>query len=183
MSNPSHTVRAYLIDQLSPSSTATVTVANGTATTLSVSAEGEFAVQDQLKIEDEIIYVSAVSSDGSKTITAVRGVCGTAGAAHSAETAKIINVFTPRFPDDYVPDKKCVVFVEIGGVNDVYIPPLRNPLFQFECYGPTESDASEVYEELYAALQALNNQDVGSQTIKAAHETMVGIPMMNEDGE
>ena len=184
MPNPFDTVRQYLIAQLSPATTATVTVANGTATTLTVSVEGEFVAGQQLLIESEQIYVTAATSDASKEITAVRSDNGTTGAAHTAKTAKIINVFYPRFPDDYdAPAQKCVAFFIVGGVGNPHIIPLRKPAFQFECYGPTQAAVLELNESLRTALQGQNNMSANSQVIKYAKEETEGQLFMNENGE
>ena len=68
----------------------TGTVATTTGTTLTLSAEGTIQAGHTIKVESEQMYVSAVSSDTSKTATVLRAANGTTGAIHSA---KIISVY------------------------------------------------------------------------------------------
>lgn len=62
----------------------TATVSNATTTTLTASAATDVEVGHTLLLEDEQVYVTAISGT---TYTIVRGVNGTTGAAHSAGTA------------------------------------------------------------------------------------------------
>ena len=73
----------------------TVTVGSATGTTLTLSAEGTIAAGHTILVESEQMYISSVTSDGSKTATAVRGVNGTTATAHSAKTASIYD-----YPED-----------------------------------------------------------------------------------
>jgi len=177
------TIRKYLIGQISPLSTTTLTVADGVSTTISVSAEGEITAEMQLRIEDEEVFVSAVTSDGTKEITVVRGCNGTAGVAHSAAQARIINIFCPVFPDDYDPDQPAIAFFRRGGAPDRSTPNLRRPSIQFECYGGSPSAARETYESLHQALQGMASTDVGTQRILWAQEDAGPQDLVSEDGE
>lgn len=67
----------------------TCTVADGTTTTVTVSAEDTIAPGHTILVESEQMYVLTATTDGSKTITVRRGMNGTTGAAHSAKTAYI----------------------------------------------------------------------------------------------
>jgi len=64
---------------------------DGTGT---VSAEGEIEVGQTIRLGDEQCYVTAASSDGSNTITMVRGVNGTTASSHAAGT----EVYTAKYP-------------------------------------------------------------------------------------
>lgn len=59
----------------------TLTVADGTATSATVSASGAVSAGDTLKVESEQVYVESVSGT---TLTIRRGMNGTTGAAHAA---------------------------------------------------------------------------------------------------
>jgi len=64
----------------------TGTVADASGTTLTLSAEGTIEAGHTILVESEQMWVSAVTSDGSKEATVTRGVNGTTAAAHSAKT-------------------------------------------------------------------------------------------------
>ena len=63
----------------------TVTLADGSGTTLTVANAKQYQVNDLIRIEAEIVRVTAIAS--ATTLTIVRGYAGTTGAAHSAKTA------------------------------------------------------------------------------------------------
>lgn len=67
----------------------TVVADDATETELDVSAEGTIEPGHTILVESEQIYVSAVSSDGTKKITVERAVNGTTGAAHATKAASI----------------------------------------------------------------------------------------------
>jgi len=76
----------------------TATIADTTGTTLTLSAEGTIEAGHTILVEDEQMYVSAVTSDGSsKEATVERGVNGTTAAAHSGKAAYIY-----QYPDGVV---------------------------------------------------------------------------------
>lgn len=64
----------------------TVTLADGTGTTLSVNDAGIYQKHEVLQIESELVRVTAVDTTNDE-LTIVRGYAGTTGAAHSAKTA------------------------------------------------------------------------------------------------
>lgn len=70
--------------------TQTVTLADASATSATISAAGREAGQT-LKVENEQIFIEALSSDGL-TATVVRGVNGTTAAAHAAASAELLKV-------------------------------------------------------------------------------------------
>lgn len=63
----------------------TVTLADGSGTTLTVADARIYQVGELIRVENEIVLVSAVAS--ATTLTIVRGYGGTTGAAHSAKKA------------------------------------------------------------------------------------------------
>jgi hypothetical protein len=65
----------------------TGTVATASGTTLTLSAENTIQAGHTLRIETEQLYVQAVTNNGTKTATVVRGANGTTGAIHA--TAEI----------------------------------------------------------------------------------------------
>lgn len=71
----------------------TGTVATAAGTTLTLSAEGTLVVGHTIKLESEQMYVTAVSTGGTKTATVQRGVNGTTAAAHT--TAAISTAMYP----------------------------------------------------------------------------------------
>jgi hypothetical protein len=73
----------------------TGTVANATDTTLTLSAEGTIQTGHTIRVESEQMYVTAVSSNGDKTVTVTRGVNGTIAAAHAAKTISIYHYIGP----------------------------------------------------------------------------------------
>ena len=171
MSDINATLRTYLLPLVSPVTTATVTVADGSTTTLTLSAEGEILAKDTILVESEEMYITAVTSDASNEATAIRGVNGTSGVAHSASTAYRSLIFSSRFPESYIPNKKSVVFSENSALPHVYIDDLRVPIMQFKCYGATESEAREMAETLRSNLHGITMTTVGSQQIKFAKLT------------
>jgi hypothetical protein len=70
-------------------SSITVTVADATTTTLTLSAEGTIKAGHTIKVGDEQMFITAVTSDSSNQATAERGVNGTTASAHSAAAAYI----------------------------------------------------------------------------------------------
>ncbi len=67
----------------------TVTVGTTTGTSLTLSAEGTIKAGHTIKCGTEQMFVTAVSSDNSKTATVKRGVNGTTAATQAAATASI----------------------------------------------------------------------------------------------
>lgn len=72
-------------ETLIPINRETVTLADGSGTTLTVANAYAYQVGDLLKIESEVVRVTAIAS--STTLTIVRGYAGTTGAAHSSKVA------------------------------------------------------------------------------------------------
>lgn len=68
----------------------TVVVTTTTGTTITLSAEGTIKVGHTILVTAEQMYVSAVTADGSKTATVIRGVNGTTAAAHTPAEASSI---------------------------------------------------------------------------------------------
>jgi hypothetical protein len=71
-----------------------VTLADGTATTLTVSDAYIYQVNDLIRIESEIVRVTALAS--ATTLTIVRAYAGTTGVAHSAKTAMNLGSADPE---------------------------------------------------------------------------------------
>lgn len=67
----------------------TVTVATATGVTLTLSAEGTIKAGHTILVDTEQMYISAVTSDGTKGATAERGVNGTTAAIQAAKVASI----------------------------------------------------------------------------------------------
>lgn len=63
----------------------TVTLADGTGTTLTVTDAYIYQVNDLIRIENEVVRVTAIAS--ATTLTIVRAYAGTTGAAHSSKVA------------------------------------------------------------------------------------------------
>lgn len=75
---------------------ATITVANGTATTVSISDQSLLAVGQTVLVESEQIYIRQLIDDPAGDTGLVwRGINGTTGAAHSAKAAYIY-----RYPEE-----------------------------------------------------------------------------------
>lgn len=75
----------------------TVTLADGSATTLTVSDAYIYQINELLRIENEIVRVTAIAS--ATTLTIVRAYAGTSGAAHAAKTAYSVGVADPENSD------------------------------------------------------------------------------------
>lgn len=67
----------------------TVTVADATTTTLTLSAEGTIKVGHTIKVGTEQMFITAVTSDNSDEATAERAVNGTTGADHTTAASSI----------------------------------------------------------------------------------------------
>lgn len=67
----------------------TATAATAIATSLALSAEGTIQQGHTIRVESEQMYVTAVTSNGGKTATVIRGVNGTTAAAHAAKAVSI----------------------------------------------------------------------------------------------
>lgn len=65
-------------------------------TQIGITAEGSIEAGNTIKIDDEQLFVTAVSSDGSKVITIERGVNGTTAATHDAGVAIGLMGYPPR---------------------------------------------------------------------------------------
>lgn len=72
----------------------TVTLADGSGTTLTVADAYIYQVNELLKIENEVVRITALAS--ATTLTIVRGYAGTTGAAHSAKTAYTLGSADPE---------------------------------------------------------------------------------------
>lgn len=72
----------------------TVTLADGSGTTLTVADAYQYQVNELLKIESEVVRVTAIAS--ATTLTIVRGYAGTSGAAHSSKTMYTIGSADPE---------------------------------------------------------------------------------------
>ena len=67
----------------------TGTAGTALTTTLTLSAEGTVQAGNTLRLDTEQMYVQAVSNNGTKTATVVRGVNGTVAATHSTSEVYI----------------------------------------------------------------------------------------------
>lgn len=74
--------------------TETVTLADGSGTTLTVANAYNYQVNDLIRIENEVVRVTAIAS--ATTLTIVRGYAGTTGAAHSSKTAQLLGSADPE---------------------------------------------------------------------------------------
>lgn len=72
----------------------TITLADGSATTLTVADSGIYAINTLLKCENEVMRVTARAS--ATTLTVVRGYAGTTGAAHSSKAVESIGNADPE---------------------------------------------------------------------------------------
>lgn len=75
----------------------TVTLADGSGTTLTVADAYIYQVNELLRIENEIVRITALAS--ATTLTIVRAYAGTTGAAHSSKTAFSVGVADPENSD------------------------------------------------------------------------------------
>lgn len=72
----------------------TVTLADGSGTTLTVADAYIYQVNELIRIENEVVRVTAIAS--ATTLTIVRAYAGTTGAAHAAKTAYTVGVADPE---------------------------------------------------------------------------------------
>lgn len=72
----------------------TVTLADGSGTSLTVADAYIYQVNELIKIENEVVRVTALA--GATTLTISRGYAGTTGAAHAAKTAYSIGSADPE---------------------------------------------------------------------------------------
>lgn len=72
----------------------TVTLGDGTGTTLTVANAYQYQVNELIRIENEVVRVTAIAS--GTTLTIVRGYAGTTGAAHSAKLAYSLGSADPE---------------------------------------------------------------------------------------
>jgi len=83
----------------------TVTVATAAGTTLTLSAEGTIKAGHTILVNTEQMYISAVTSNGTKGATAERGVNGTTAAIQDAKAASIY-----EYPSDV--SQGCLIVAE-----------------------------------------------------------------------
>lgn len=74
----------------------TVTITD-VATTLTVANARQYAVNELIRIENEVLRVTAIASD--TTLTVVRGYAGTTGVAHTSKTAYSLGTAEPEGAD------------------------------------------------------------------------------------
>ncbi len=182
MSNANTVVRDYLIPLVAFSLGVNVTADDGTETTLDVSAEGSIEALQTILVASEQMYVKAVTSNGDKEITVVRGVNGSTGVAHAAVAAKQVNIYTPRFPKEFVPKGSFYLFFQNSATPELYIDELRRPTYQFNCYGATEDDARESYETIRPFIHGVNNVTGGTEKIKAS-KIITASEQLDEDAD
>lgn len=72
----------------------TVTLADGTGTSLTVANAYQYQVNDLIRCENEIMRVTAIA--GATTLTVTRGYAGTTGAAHAAKLAYSLGSADPE---------------------------------------------------------------------------------------
>lgn len=72
----------------------TVTLADGSGTSLTVADAYIYQINDQIRIENEVVRVTAIAS--ATTLTITRGYAGTTGAAHAAKFAMILGSADPE---------------------------------------------------------------------------------------
>lgn len=72
----------------------TVTLADGSGTSLTVANAYQYQVNELLRIENEVVRVTAIAS--ATTLTIVRGYAGTTGAAHSSKTVRSLGAADPE---------------------------------------------------------------------------------------
>ena len=75
----------------------TITLADGSGTTLTVADAYLYQVNELLKCENEVVRVTAIAS--ATTLTIVRAYAGTTGAAHSAKTIYTLGSADPENSD------------------------------------------------------------------------------------
>lgn len=81
----------------------TAQVADALATTITLSAEGTIKWGHTIRVEDEQMYVKAVTGDATKKATVVRGVNGTTAAVHTGKASYIA-----QYPSNI--KRACLVF-------------------------------------------------------------------------
>jgi len=72
----------------------TVTLADGSGTSLTVANAYQYQVNDLVRIENEVVRVTAIAN--ATTLTIVRGYAGTTGAAHAAKLAYSLGSADPE---------------------------------------------------------------------------------------
>lgn len=72
----------------------TITLADGSGTTLTVADAYMYQVNELIKIENEVVRVTAIAS--ATTLTITRAYAGTTGAAHAAKTAYSLGSADPE---------------------------------------------------------------------------------------
>lgn len=75
----------------------TVTLADGVGTTLTVANAYQYQVNELIKIESEVVRVTAIAS--ATTLTIVRAYAGTTGAAHASKLAYSLGSADPENSD------------------------------------------------------------------------------------
>lgn len=75
----------------------TITLADGSVTTLTVADAYIYQINDLIRVESEVVRVTALAS--ATTLTIVRGYAGTIGAAHSAKFAMLLGSADPEGSD------------------------------------------------------------------------------------
>lgn len=72
----------------------TVTLADGSGTVLTVANARQYSIGTLIRVENEVVRVTAIAS--ATTLTITRGYAGTTGAAHAAKVAFSIGVAAPE---------------------------------------------------------------------------------------
>lgn len=75
----------------------TMTLADGVGTTLTVADAYIYQVNDLIRIENEVVRVTAIAS--ATTLTILRGYAGTTGAAHAAKFGMLLGSADPEGAD------------------------------------------------------------------------------------
>ncbi len=68
-----------------------------------------------------------------------------------------------------------------GGLPDMYQLVLHRPRFEFRCYGVTDTQAEEVYQAVYAALNGQEGIQASDILIKSIWMASLGTNLYDED--
>jgi hypothetical protein len=72
----------------------TITLADGTGTSVTVANANQYQVNELLKVESEVMRVTAIAN--ATTLTVTRGALGTTGAAHAAKVMRTMGAADPE---------------------------------------------------------------------------------------
>lgn len=183
---PEQELRLSLIPLITPDSGVRASVANGVSTTLILSVGGAGMIESdmQIMVEDEIMYVSAVASNGSQA-TVIRGQDTTSGVTHFGAAIKIINLYFERMPPDTEVNSEQVVLNIVSGGTDNgrnQDAQMMDTSFEFRCFAATEVEARTVWRNVRDQILTLENTITGNIYYNKVIIQGPGVPLIDGEG-